>query len=113
MDLLKLMIFLGFIKSIPNTKGKYMLLDNAKIHHSKIVSEFVKLNNLKLIFNAPYCPEFNPNRACFFKIKKLVKDCINNTLIRSLITNIINSLKITTSDLTNFFNYSISKLKIT
>jgi transposase len=105
--------FLDFIKSISNTKGKYILLDNAKIHHSKIVYEFIKLNNIKLIFNAPYCPEFNPIELVFSKLKKLVKDYINNTIINSLIINITSSLKkITTTDLINFFNYSISKLKI-
>jgi len=35
-------IFLDFLKNIPNTKGKYLFLDNACIHHSKIVTNFVK-----------------------------------------------------------------------
>ncbi len=104
--------FLDFLKSIPNTKNKYLFLDNACIHHSKIVAEFVKINKINLLFNVPYSPEFNPIEIMFSKLKKLVRDCTNNNKINSLTTNIINCLKnITSNNLNNFFKHAISKLR--
>ena len=48
----------------------------------------------------------------FSKLKKLVRDNINNSKICSLTTNITNSLtKITSSNLYNFFVHSFSKLR--
>jgi transposase len=107
-------IFLDFIKSIPNIKNKYLFLDNARIHHSKIISSHVKENNIKLLFNVPYSPEYNPIEIMFSKLKKLVKDYKLNNKLDTLTTNIVNSMKyITSSNLTNFFNYSFSKLRDT
>ncbi len=105
-------IFLDFIKDIPNKKGKYLFLDNACIHHSKIVSKFVKDKKINLLFNVPYCPEYNPIEYMFSKLKKIVRDSVNNNKLCSLTSNIINALKcITTNNLSNFFSHSFSKLR--
>jgi len=45
--------FLEFLKNIPNIKNKYLFLDNACIHHSKIVAEYVKQKKINLLFNVP------------------------------------------------------------
>jgi transposase len=106
--------FLDFLKSIPNIKNKYLFLDNAKIHHSKIVKEYVKNNNINLLFNVPYSPEYNPIEFMFSKLKKLVRDCNNNSNFDTLTTNIINCMKnITSQNLFNFFKHSFEKLRIT
>jgi transposase len=104
--------FLQFIKDIPNIKDKYLFLDNACIHHSKIVSKYVKDNNINLLFNVPYSPEFNPIEIMFSKLKSLVKKTNNNQNLKSLTTNIINSMKyITSNNLNNFFIHSFNKLR--
>lgn len=106
-------IFLDFLKNIPNIKGKYLFLDNACIHHSKIVSKYVQDKKIKLLFNVPYSPEYNPIEIMFSKLKKIVRDSVNNNSLICLKNNIINALKfITSTNLTNFFNYSFSKLRI-
>ncbi len=53
--------YLDFIKdNLEYFKKKILLQDNARIHHAKIVSAFTKKNNIKLKFNPPYSPEFEP-----------------------------------------------------
>jgi len=77
-----------------NLKNKYILMDNARIHHAKI-NKYV-INNLKsnTIYNVLYYPEYNQtlrqsnatpvkryasqtlrqfNRTCFFKIEAIIK----------------------------------------
>lgn len=104
-------IFLEFLKNIPNITNKYLFLDNAKIHHAKIVKEYIETNNINLLFNVAYSPEFNPIENMFSKLKKLVKDCSDNNNLDILKINIQNSLKhITASDLTNFYIHSFNNL---
>lgn len=106
-------IFLDFLKHIPNIKNKYLFLDNACIHHSKIVSAYVKEKNIHLLFNVPYCPEYNPIEIMFSKLKQCVKNLNNNSNLPDLKTNIINSLKyITPNNLHNFFVYTFNKLRV-
>jgi transposase len=39
---------------------KHLLMDNAKIHHTKKLKEYINKKNIKVLYNIPYCPEFNP-----------------------------------------------------
>ena len=102
--------FLDFLKGIPNIKNKYLFLDNAVIHHSKIVTEFVTNNKINLLFNVPYSPEFNPIEIMFSKLKKLVKDCINNNNLNHLTINIIGS-RIFKYVYHRYFYFIITKIK--
>ena len=77
-------IFLDFIRELNVTENKYILLDNARIHHSKKIQEYIQANNINFLFNAPYCPWFNPIEFIFSKFKKLVKEYKNNHLILNL-----------------------------
>jgi len=53
--------FLDFLKNnLSNLNNKYLLLDNSRIHHAKIVKEYMNTSSNKLLFNVPYYPEFNP-----------------------------------------------------
>jgi len=36
-----------------------IMWDNASIHQSRIVKEFIEVNNIKAIMNIPYCPQYN------------------------------------------------------
>jgi len=103
-------IFKQFIKEL-NVKlnvNSYFLLDNARIHHSKIVKEYMKTINHKLIFNAPYCPEYNPIEKVFSKVKNLVRMKSNNNDPNKLKKNIRIALnKLTKNNLHNYFIKSL------
>ena len=57
-------VFLEFLKSVlvryPNGKI-VMILDNSRVHHAKLLEEFLKENNqrLTLFFLPPYSPKIN------------------------------------------------------
>jgi transposase len=36
------------------------MLDNLRLHHSKVVIERCRKYNIEIIFNAPYSSEYNP-----------------------------------------------------
>ena len=74
-------VFLGFLKNVlkqyPNGKI-VMILDNAKIHHAKLLQEFLTENKerLELVFLPPYSPNLN-------KIEELwgwLKDSVINNV---------------------------------
>ena len=57
-------VFLKFLKKVLELypKGKIILvLDNARIHHAKLLEEFLKANSnrLELEFLPPYSPNLN------------------------------------------------------
>ena len=35
-------------------------MDNATIHHTKKIKEYIKKKDINVIYNMAYCPEFNP-----------------------------------------------------
>ena len=88
-------------------KSMYLLMDNARIHHSKVVVDYIKTTNHQIIYNVPYCPEYNPIELVFSKFKSIIrKKIINNNT--NLIKNIkIAFNKITKKDLIKFYNYSL------
>jgi len=57
-----------------NLENKHLLLDNARIHHTKKLKESIKATTNKLFYNVPYTPELNPIEILFSKIKKDTKD---------------------------------------
>ena len=60
-------------------KNRTFLMDNASIHKSKKMTKYIKDNNLKVIFNIPYCSEYNPIEYIFSLLrKKLLNEEINN-----------------------------------
>ena len=78
-------VFLSFLKNVLSRyphKRIVMILDNARIHHAKLLSEFLESNkeHLRLLFLPPYSPKLN-------KIEKLwgwLKDSvINNVFFHS------------------------------
>jgi len=100
--------FLQFIKELKKRiiNDSYILLDNARIHHSKIVNKYIKENNINFIFNVPYCPEFNPIEKVFSQIKHILKTKKNNQ--KELLTNIKKSFnKVTGNNLYNYYKKSL------
>ena len=105
-------LFLNFLKNIPNIINKTLFMDNASIHHSKIVKKYTSDNNINNLFNVPYSPEYNPIELMFSKHKKIVKDMFPNNSIDLLQKNIIKAFQfITSNNLFKFFIHSLSKLK--
>jgi transposase len=51
-----------------------ILMDNAIIHRTVEVKEFLKDNNIKTIYNVPYSPQFNPIELVINVIKGHVKN---------------------------------------
>lgn len=73
-------VFLGFLKSVLKKypTGKIvMILDNARIHHAKLIQPFLKEmeDRLELIFLPPYSPELNLIEGLWGWLKS---DIINN-----------------------------------
>jgi transposase len=102
------LIKLEFHKKITN---KYLFLDNARIHHSKLVKEYMKLSSNKIIFNAPYSPEYNPIELLFSKLKHLIRKKSNNYIFDKLIKNIkLSFKKIKKVDINNYYKHSFDLL---
>lgn len=60
-------------------------MDNARIHHAKIVKEFAEAENIKIIYNTPYDPKRNPIENVFSVVKKNVrKHMIENNSVSNL-----------------------------
>jgi transposase len=97
-------IFLKFIKDLvkklQNKNKKYILLDNAKIHHYKKIKDFINTKpKIKLIYNIPYTPETNPIERVFGDIKRDLKNKkINNN-------NLIDELKESLNDINQNNNF--------
>ena len=97
---------------MPLKKKQILFFDNACIHHSKIVKEYLLNNKIKYFFNVPYTPEYNPIEFIFSKLKRFIKNnYLNNNSLINLKNNVINSFKIINeNDLINCYNYSFNKL---
>jgi transposase len=52
--------FLDVLLKDNNPLSTTLFMDNCSVHHSKKVTEFCKLLGLQIIFNVPYCPQYNP-----------------------------------------------------
>lgn len=67
--------FRDFINNLvlPHTKDA-LLMDNATIHKTKTFTEDMKKQNVKLIYNVPYSPQFNPIEYMFNPLKMNMKN---------------------------------------
>jgi transposase len=103
-------IYLNFIESYKESyKNKNLVQDNARIHHSNKVKKYCLDNNINMIYNPPYTPEFNPIELIFNKLKtefkKLdhkniyndIQKCINKLCREDAVKSINHSLKIINS----------------
>ena len=102
--------FKNFIETLVK-KGickKYLLMDNARIHHAKIVKDYVSTTSNILLYNAPYTPEYNPIEMVFSKLKSILRSKINNNY-KQIIQNIkVSFNKITKTELNNYYNKSLN-----
>jgi transposase len=83
-------------------------MDNARIHHSKIFTEYMKTVNNKILYNVPYCSELNPIEMVFSKVKSIVHKKDNNENSQKLQKNIKNGFnKITQENLKGYYENSL------
>lgn len=77
-------IFVNFIKELIELiePTNIILLDNARIHHSNLLKEYMKTKTNKFIYNVPYSPEYNPIEKVFSMVKNTLKNVnyTNNTI---------------------------------
>ena len=102
--------FIEFIKDvIGKIKEKNILfMDNARIHHSKIFTAYVKTIKNDILYNVPYCSEYNPIEMVFSKVKSIVHKRENNYDTNNLQKNIKYGFNmIRKSDLEGYYNKSL------
>ena len=98
-------IYLKFISdNKEDFKNRNIVQDNARIHHSKIVKNYCLENNIKMIYNPPYSPEFNPIELIFNKVKTEYKK-LDHKNIKDEITDCLK--KITDKDVKNCMIHSL------
>jgi transposase len=104
-------IFSKFIKDMiekHKLNHKYLLLDNASIHHAKNLKTYIETTTCKILYNVPYYPEFNPIENVFSKIKLFMRTKNNESLV-SLKNNIVKSFKLfKVRNIKNYYKNSLT-----
>ncbi len=101
-------IFVNFIKELielidPNNQ---ILLDNARIHHAKLLKDYMKTQPNKFIYNVPYSPEYNPIEKVFSMVKNTLKNTnYTNNTIKYYINKAFASIN--SNNLDNFYKKSL------
>ena len=93
-------------------KNRTFLMDNSSIHKSKKMIKYIKDNNLKVIYNIPYCSEYNLIEYIFSLLrKKLLNEEINNE--KDIIKIIVKFKKeINKNHVKNIFNKCMSYIEL-
>lgn len=103
-------VFLGFLKNVLKTypTGNIaMVLDNARIHHAKLIQPFLGATpRLELIFLPPYSPKLNPIEGLWGWLKG---DIINNAFY-STVNQIRKAVQEFISEINKISNRVIDRL---
>jgi hypothetical protein len=88
-------IFKEFLEELndklDDSKSYYLLMDNAMIHRSNVVKNYVATTNNKILFNVAYNPKTNPIETMFGAIKNKLR-YINTSNMNKLMKNYMNVL---------------------
>jgi putative transposase len=63
--------FLYQLRHKEKRKRIVLVLDNARIHHAKIIKKYCEEHNIKLVYLPPYSPELNPIEFLWKRIKRM------------------------------------------
>lgn len=105
--------FLTFIQNVINkiSPTGILFMDNARIHHYKKLTAYMETIPNTIIYNVPYCSEYNPIEMVFSKVKSIVHKRSNNENITKLKQNIEYGFKkITLNNLKGYYKKSLSIL---
>lgn len=61
-------------KIIPKSKKASLLMDNARIHHYRKFTDLMNEDNVNIIYNIPYSPQFNPIEYVFNVLKTEIRN---------------------------------------
>lgn len=100
---------LDFMKDLIIPENIHILLDNARVHRSKLFKSYTDENKINLLFNVPYSPETNPIEMVFSKTKNIVKSRDNSTEDKITKSICIANKSIIKRDLSNFYKKSFSQ----
>lgn len=69
-------------KLLEGRKGILLFVDNARIHHGRLVQKFLRKHKgrIKLEFFPPYTPELNPVEPCWKPARKDLSNRLLHTL---------------------------------
>ena len=62
-------LFSNFVNNLKIDKEQFLLLDNVKFHHSKIVLNTIKKSGLTDLYLPPYTPQWQPIEYVFSSVK--------------------------------------------
>lgn len=98
---------INLISLLDSNNKYYLMMDNVRFHHNKILKEYMSSNINEIIYTPPYSPELNPVEMVFSIIKHHFKQDKNNTiyLMKKQINNIITSIK---RSFNNLYKYSFN-----
>ena len=103
--------FLEFVKRLVFNKKKkiFLVLDNARVHHSRLLSAWLKKNKekIQLFFIPPYSPELNPDERINADVKYGVgskKPKRTENELSTAVDTHMNDLKKNPSRIRKYFN---------
>jgi transposase len=88
--------------------GDFVVLDNCRVHYNQKSLDYLKKLGAVIVFLPPYSPELNPIELAWSKIKstlKRIKARTREALDRAIAAALE---EISESDLTNWFNHTMS-----
>lgn len=62
--------FYEFLTSLHLEPSTVVLLDNCRIHHTRLIKEYAEMLDIHLLYTPPYSPWFNPIEFSFSNIKR-------------------------------------------
>ena len=109
-------IFLNFIKEIKqkfikNNDNKFIFMDNAAIHKTKNINEYIKQKKIDVVYNIPYFSKYNPIENVNSMIRNLLQRNENSNIenIRNIVENFKQSDNV--QKFKNIFNHVLKELK--
>ena len=103
--------FAEFLQCLPFPRGSTILVDNARIHHTREVKDVARQNGYTLLFTPAYSPEFNPielvfgvMKQCFYRLRYTMDNFVLDDAIQQCIDT-----KVDTSMITRCFEHVFFK----